>query len=168
MLIPTRRRTWGPQGQTPIILCSYKRERISALAALSVSAQRKHMGLYVRFQQGNFKAVDVAKFLRQLLQHLRGHVILLWDQGRVHKGSEMAKLRMDYPRLHIEWFPAYAPELNPTEQVWNDFKAHTGNSMPLDKQDLRTSLHNNTRRARRTQDKLRSFVLASKLPSPPW
>ena len=126
------------------------------------------MGLYVRFRQNNFKAVHVAAFLKALLRHLRGHVILLWDQGTIHKGPVLAKLRRRYPRLHLEWFPGYAPELNPVEQVWNDFKRHTANSLPLHKQHLRLSLHANTRRARRTQAKLRSFVLSSDLPSPPW
>ncbi len=167
LLIPTRRRTWAPQGETPIILSSYRRERISALAALSVSAERKRMGLYVSFQQKNFKTVHVVKFLRKLLHHLRGEVIVLWDQATIHKGREMAELREAYPRLHIEWFPGYSPELNPVEFIWSDFKGHTANSIPVCKQDVRVSLHNNTRRARRSQDKLRSFVLASELPSPP-
>jgi transposase len=73
---------------------------------------------------------------------------------------------LDNPRLHTEFFPKYAPELNPAEQVWNEFKGHTANSLPLDKQDIRNSLHANKRRVRRSQDKLRSLILASKLPSP--
>ena len=42
----------------------------------------------------------------------------------------------------------------------------TANSLPLDKQDIRNSLHANARRVRRSQDKLRSLILASKPPSP--
>lgn len=145
---------------------SYKHDRISALGALSVSAVRRHVGLYVRFRQDNFKAVHVGPFLRQLLGHLRGPVILLWDQGQIHKGPIMDRLRADFPRLHTEWFPKYAPELNPAEQIWNDFKGHTANSLPLDKQDIRHSLHASTRRVRRSQAKLRSLILASDLPSP--
>jgi transposase len=141
---------------------------MSALAALSVSAARKRMGLYLRFQSRNFCAQDVAAFLRSLLRHLRGPVILLWDNGRIHKGPFIARLRQDYCRLHVEWFPGYAPELNPVEQVWNDFKRHTANSLLHDERHLRTTLHNNTQRVRRSQDKLRSFILASDLPSPPW
>lgn len=168
MLIPTRGRTWGPEGHTPLIRYNYKHDRISALAALTVSAQRQRMGLYARFQQQNFKAVDVAEFLRKLLRHLRGQVILLWDNSRIHKGSPMAQVRQDYPRLHIEWFPGYAPELNPVEFVWKDFKGHTANSLLRDKQHIRQQLQANKRRVSRTQAKLRSFVLASHLPSPPW
>ena len=126
------------------------------------------MGLYVQFRQNNFKAVQVAKFLRILLRHLRGHVMLLWDGGQIHKGPAIAAVLDAYRRLHIERFPAYAPELNPTEQVWNDFKRHTANSLLRDKQDIRLSLHASTRRVSQSGNKLRSFVLASDLPSTPW
>ena len=133
-----------------------------------VSARRPHLGLYARFQQDNFHAVAVGRFLRALLRHLQRHVILLWDRGPNHKGPEIAAVLAAHSRLHVEWFPACAPELNPAEQVWNDFKGHTANSLPLDRHDLRVSLHANARRVRRSQAKLRSFVLASDLPSPPW
>jgi transposase len=132
-----------------------------------VSPKRQHLGLYLRFQPHNFQAVDVAAFLRALLRHLHGHVILLWDQSSIHQGAVIAAVEQAYPRLHLEEFPAYAPELNPVEQVWNDFKGHTANSLLRDKRDLRRCLSANTRRVRRSQAKLRSFILASKLPSPP-
>lgn len=166
MLIPTRRRTWGPQGQTPKIPYSYRHDRISALAVLTISPIRQHIGLYARFQQDNFKAPHVALFLRELLRHLPGPVILLWDQGKVHKGPIIEQVLRDNPRLQTEFFPKYAPELNPAEQVWNDFKRHTANSLPLDKRDIRNSLHANKRRVCRSQGKLRSLILASKLPMP--
>ncbi len=124
------------------------------------------MGLYVCFQPANFTAVHVADFLRALLQHLRGHVILLWDRARMHRGRAIEAGRQADPRRHVEEFPAYAPELNPTEQLWNDWKGHTANSLLQDLRDLRRRLYANTRRVRRSQQKLRSFLLASKLPSP--
>jgi transposase len=126
------------------------------------------MGLYARFQQDNFKAYHVAEFLRHLLRHLRGHVVLLWDKGAIHKGPAIAQVLTDYPRLHVESFPKYAPELNPAEQIWNDFKGHTANSLLENKQDIRLSLHGSKRRVCRSQQKLRSFILTSDLPSLPW
>jgi len=126
------------------------------------------MGLYAHFQQENLKAPHVAKFLRQLLRHLPGHVVLLWDEGAIHKGPAIAQVLEDYPRLHVEPFPKYAPEINPAEQIWNDFKGHTANSLFENKQDIRLSLHANKRRVCRSQQKLRSFILASDLPSLPW
>lgn len=110
----------------------------------------------------------MADCLRALLQHLRGPIVLLWDRGRIHRGPAIDAVCQAHPRLHLEEFPAYAPELNPTEQVWNDFKGHTANSLRRDTRDLCRSLRNNVRRVRRSQAKLRSFILASELPSPPW
>ena len=110
----------------------------------------------------------MADFLRALLRHLRGHVIVLWDRGSIHRGPAIEAVCQAYPRLHLEAFPAYAPELNPVEQVWNDFKGHTANSLPRDLRDLRRDLSANTRRVRGSQAKLRSFILSSGLPSPPW
>jgi putative transposase len=126
------------------------------------------MGIYASFQQENFKAINVAVFLRHLLRHLPGNIILLWDRGRIHKGPFIKTVLHRHPRLQVEWFPAYAPELNPVEQVWQEFKHRTANSLYLDKKVLRGSLHANVQRVRRSQAKLRSFVLASDLPSPPW
>lgn len=168
MLIPTRRRTWGPKGCPPIVRYNYRHDRISAIAALTVAAHRARMGLYVQFRQDNLTARQVATFLRRLLRHLRGPVLLLWDGGRIHKGPAIDAIRDAYPRLHLERFPGYAPELNPAEQVWNDFKGHTANSLLRNKQDIRLHLHASARRVRRSGDKLRSFVLASDLPSAPW
>ena len=162
MLIPTRRRTWGPKGKTLIIRFNYKHDKISAIAALTVASRR------ARLRPVNFKAVHTAKFLRLLLQHLRGHVIPVWDGGRIHKGPFINAVCRSYPRLHLERFPGYAPELNPVEQVWNDFKRHSANSLLRHKQDIRLNLHGSARRVRRSPDKLRSFVLASDLPSAPW
>jgi putative transposase len=146
---------------------NYKHDRVSTLAALTVSPKRQHLGLYLRWQPRHFQAVDVADFLRARWRHLRGHIIVLWDRGSIHQGSAIEALCQAHPRLHLEEFPAYAPELNPVEQLWNDFKAHTANSLLRDTRDIRRSLYTNTRRVRRSQEKLRSCIIASKLPSPP-
>jgi len=123
------------------------------------------MGVYVRFQDRNFDACHVASFLRTLLRHLRGHIILLWDNSRIHKGSPVRKVLAANPRLHVEWLPAYAPELNPVEQIWLNLKGQMANSILETRRHVRRQLHIRTRRVRGSQDALRSFVLASDLPS---
>ena len=105
MLIPTRRRTWGPQGQTPIVRYSYRHDRISAIAAITVASKRARMGLYVQFRQDNFKAPQVAKFLRLLLRHLRGNVIVVWDGGRIHKGPHIRAVQDAFPETSSRTIP---------------------------------------------------------------
>jgi putative transposase len=114
------------------------------------------------------KAVDVADFLRVHLCQIRGGVILLWEQGSIHRGPAIKAVCQIHPRLYLEAFPACAPELNPTEQLWKDFKGHTANSLLQDQRDLDCRLQANVCRVRRSQAKLRSFILASELLSPPW
>jgi transposase len=166
LLIATRRRTWGPQGQPPVVLYNYKHDRISALAVLTVSPARHRVSIYVSAQEENFKAIHVGPILRSLLRHVPGPIILLWDQGQIHKGPLIRQVLLDNPRLQTDFFPKYAPELNPVEQIWHDFKSNTANSLPQDTQDIRVSIHANTYRVRRSQDRLRAFILASELPSP--
>lgn len=164
--MPTRRRTWAPAGHTPLIPSNDQHARISALAALTVSPKRQHLGLYLRFQPRNFQAINVADFLRALWRHLRGHLILLWDRRSIPRGPAIDAMCQIHPRLHVEAFPAYAPELNPAEQVWHDFKGRTANTLLWDTRDLRRRLSASARRVRRSQAKLRSCLLSSKLPSP--
>src|SRR5262245_61418207 len=80
---------------------------------------RRRGGLYIHFSPGRtITHVEVAVFLRALLRQLRGHVIVLWDGGRIHQGPDVRTLLTRCPRWHSERFPGYAPDLNPDEFIW--------------------------------------------------
>ena len=130
-MIPNVRRTWAPRGHTPIIRHRYRRDKVSAISAVTVSARRRRCGLYIHFHPGsNITHVEVAVFLRAVLRQLRGHVIVLWDGGSNHKGPDVRALLTRCPRLHVESFPGYAPDLNPDEFVWTHFEATLANGRP--------------------------------------
>src|SRR5256884_8028389 len=78
----------------------------------------------------NIGQEEVCVFLRELLRHLRGPIIVLLDNSSTHKGEPLEKLRARHPRLKIEHFPAYAPDLNPDEGVWSLAKGELANSCP--------------------------------------
>ena len=164
LLIPNVRRTWAPRGQTPRLRHRYRRDKISAISAVTLSARRRRLGLYVHFHPDqNITHVEVAVFLRALLRHLRGQVIVLWAGGPIHNGPEVRRLRARCPRLHVERFPAYAPELNPDEFLWAYLKTALANGQPDSLRDLLAALCRLTRRVRKRPDLLRSFVTASDL-----
>ncbi len=50
-----------------------------------MSPSGKRLGLYFRFHTINITGVEVIRFLRHLLRHLRGPVVLLWDGGTTHR-----------------------------------------------------------------------------------
>ncbi len=126
MLTPNVRKTWAPRGQTPILRCPARRGKISAISALNLSPKRTRVTLYARFHQSkNIKAPDVIRFLCHLLKHLRGHIFLVWDGGAPHRAKLTKAYIARHPRLHVFRFPAYSPELNPDESVWNNLKTAT-------------------------------------------
>ena len=159
------RRTWAPRGQTPIVRHRYQRDKISAISAVTVSPQRQRPGLYIHFHPGNISQTEVAVFLRFLLRHLRGAIVLLWDAGPIHKGGEIGQFLERHPRLHCQHFPGYAPELNPDEWVWGHLKGRLANGRPDNVDELMRVLCRTTRAAQKRPQLLRSFITGSKLPS---
>ena len=166
LLIPNVRRTWAPRGQTPIVRHRYKRDKISAISAVTVSPARHRVGLYMHLHPDeNITSVEVVVFLRALLRHLRGHVIVLLDGGSIHKGPEVRELLARCPRLHLEWFPGYAPEVNPDELVWAHFKAELANGHPDNLDELMTTLCRITEDVCKRPALIRSFITGCELPS---
>ena len=130
-----------------------------------MSPKRKRLALYSRFYPDkNIRSVQTAGFLRQLLKHLRGHVIVLWDGGSQHKGAPVREFRESHPRWRFHRFPGYAPELNPDEFVWKNLKGALANSVPRDNAHLKRLIHTPLMRLRQSQKLLWSCIYASDLP----
>jgi hypothetical protein len=164
MLIPSVRRTWAPTGQTPLLRHWQRHDRLSVISGLSVSPRRQRLGLYFQMHAANLHAAEVCHFLRSLLRHLRGPVIVLWDGGTIHRGPLVRALCGDFPRLHLERFPAYAPELNPDEGVWTLAKSRLANGRPDSRVVLWAELFVTLLGIRRSPRLLRSCITQSDLP----
>jgi transposase len=164
LLIPSVRRTWAPRGQTPVLRCWQRHDRISAISGLSISPRRRRLSLYFQLHDANLHAPEACAFVRHLLRHLRGPVIVVWDNGNIHKGPWVRALCAAFPRLHLEALPPYAPELNPDEGVWTLAKGELANGCPATRDTLRTDLLASLLRTRRSQRLLRGCVTQSDLP----
>jgi len=139
MLQPLRRRTWAPRGQTPVQFAWDRHDRFSVLGALSLAPWALRIGLYFRLFDHNVTAIDVVKFVKQLHRQLGRRLILVWDRWSVHRSAARQLARYDW--LQVEYLPAYAPELNPVEQVWNHTKyGDLANFVPPDADNLRLSI----------------------------
>lgn len=103
-------------------------------------------------------------FLSNLLRQLRGPLVILWDRGSVHRDSRVIALIRRHPRLHSEFLPAYAPELNPAEYVWNQTDSALANSAPRSTKQLDHRLRRIGCRLRSSQKLLRACFHASELP----
>jgi hypothetical protein len=164
MLTPSVRRTWAPVGQTPLLRHHFDNDRISVISGISVSPARTRFGLYGMFFWDNICQDEVAVFLREILRHLRGHVFALLDNSNTHRGGSIRDLFRKFPRLHLEYFPPYAPELNPDEGVWGILKGKLANGRPSDIGKLNEHLQIEFTGLARSQVKLKGCIRQSELP----
>ena len=118
-LLPATVRTDAPRGQTPILHVPLTREHLSASSALTV-----HGRLFMRIQRCAYRSHAVVRFLRHLLQHIDGKILLIWDGAPIHRSRVIKDFLSSgaAKRLQLERLPGYAPELNPVEYVWHYLK----------------------------------------------
>ncbi len=168
MLTPTVRRTLAPRGQTPILPCWDRRDRISAVSAITVSPKRKRLGLCFQLlpDNENVDGEDTVSFLKLLKRHHPGPLTIIWDRGNIHDRAKVVqKYLAKHPEIVTEKFPAYAPELDPDEYVWTGTKYNRlANFVPADIHALRRRLTSELNRLRKQPDRLRSCIKHSKLP----
>ncbi|MBN2513869.1 MAG: transposase [Sedimentisphaerales bacterium] len=136
-----------------------RRDRLSVISALTCSPIHRRLGLYFDVVDHNIKADDATPFIATLLEHFPKGIILVWDRWMVHRSAGKQLARRFKKRLALEWLPAYAPELNPVEQVWNRTKyAHWANFIPQDIRHLRRAVRKSLRKSRSQRALLCSFL----------
>lgn len=165
-MAPLVRRTWALDGQTPILHQrgrSY--QKVSMIAALSVPPARARIGLYFSmYKCRNIDSIYDARFLKRLMCHLQKPLIIVWDRGSIHRGGPVKNYVTAHRNLHMEYFPAYAPELNPVEPFWGYLKQNSlANFAPSDIGELSYTARYQSGRIRGQGSILRSFLYSTPL-----
>ena len=151
-------------GASTVVRHRYCHDRISAISGIAVSPKRFHCTLYCQLYEDNIQGEEVAVFLRHLLHQIHGHVIVLLDNGKVHRCDPVRELLAHTSRLHLEPFPPYAPELNPDEGVWNHLKSTLANGRPDTQAELMDVLSDEICGLAASQTLLRGCIQQSDLP----
>jgi transposase len=164
LLIPSVRKTWSPRGQTPLLHhWTWPRHKISVISGISISPVRHRLGLLYALHTVNIATEQVIAFLRELLRHLPGPIILLWDGSKTHKGPRIREFCARHPRLHLERLPPYAPELNPDEGVWSLAKRELANGRPDSLEVLEASVRDSLDRTRHSPSRLNGCLRTTPL-----
>ena len=162
MLQPLVRRTWAPRGERPVMYCWDRRDRLSVIAGLTLSARRRRVGLYFAIHRQNVRTPEVEAFIRRVQRQVGRPLIVAMDRLPAHR-SAARRLAGD-ARLTVEWLPAYAPDLNPVEPAWSHTKyADLGNYVADDVLDLELEADVSLEQSRGDQKLLRSFFHAARL-----
>jgi transposase len=152
-LLPLAVRTSAPVGQTPILKVKLTHDHLSAIGALTPEGR-----IIMQMQDHSYKGPDVVRFLQILLREIAGKLLVIWDGASIHR----CQVIKDYlakgaaKRIHLERLPAYAPELNPQEGVWNLLKrVELKNVCCLEVQHVQTQLRRAKERLRHRRSVLR-------------
>jgi transposase len=158
--LPALRRTWAPRGCTPIVKISEPHGRISVIAAITISPERRHFSFYFQLSvdNANFRAKSVVQFIEDVRHKVRGPITLLWDRIPIHRAESVTDYFARHRRFVVEEFPPYAPELNPVDNVWSYVKYNRlANYSPRNLDELRERITAEFYRLQNRPDLLRSF-----------
>jgi transposase len=106
-------------GQTPILREWWTRDHLSAISAISPEGK-----VYVHSQESALNSADVVAFLEHLLREGPGRMVIIWDGAPIHRSQVIQAFLANgtAQRIHVERLPAYAPDLNPGEGLWQQLK----------------------------------------------
>ena len=79
-LLPSVVRTYAPCGQTPILHAPLSYDHVSAISAITPEGQ-----LLIQMQETAYHGTEVVRFLKHLLRHIAGKVLILWDGASIHQ-----------------------------------------------------------------------------------
>ncbi len=112
-------RTYAPKGETPLLHHRLSHDHLSVIGAIGL-----HKKLYFQVYEEAIRSAQVIRFLRHLLRHIPGKLLIVWDGAPIHRSKAIREFLSDgaAARIHLERFPGYAPELDPEEGVWRHLK----------------------------------------------
>ena len=155
-LLPSVVRTYAPCGQTPILHSPLSYEHVSAISAITGAGQ-----LLMQMQEEAYHGTEVVRFLKHVLRHIRGKVLILWDGASIHQGQAIKDFLAagGAKRIHLERLPGYAPELNPDEGIWQYLKhVELKNVVCHNRTELRVELRLATARLRHKRQVIQGCI----------
>lgn len=159
-LVPGMARTYAPRGQRPQLRPFLTRDHLSVISAVTPAGQ-----LYSHTSDQALGSSEVALFVQHLLEQLGCPLLLLWDGSPIHRGEAQDFItHLGSEQIIVERLPAYAPDVNPDEGVWQYLKyVELRNDVCINLRQLRFHLHRAIMRLRSKPALIRSFFAGAGL-----
>lgn len=149
--------TWAPRGRTPIVSSTGARFGFNLISAVSARGLLRFM-----LVEGKVGASTFITFLKRLMLGATRPIFLIVDGHPSHRAKLVARyIDTLGGKLRLFFLPAYSPELNPDELVWNSLKnTALGRRAHHDKAGLKQAAISHLRYLQRAPAKVRSFFQA--------
>ena len=106
------RRAWAPLPWRPVMLNGYERQFVYVYAA--VSPEQGELDWMICEEMNT---VRMGEFLNQVSRaHRKEYIVMIVDGASSHKAKDLAIPE----NIQLIPLPAYAPELNPQEHLWDE------------------------------------------------
>ena len=146
--------TWAPIGRTPVVTATGEHFSVNMVSAVAASGQL-HFDLF----EGRMNGTAFIEFCKKLLRDIPTPVFLIVDGASYHTSKQTKTFaESTNGRLRLFRLPAYSPELNPDEWVWNNVKTtQIGRKSVLRKSDLAQAAVEALTRLQRLPEIVRGF-----------
>ena len=149
----------GPGGETPVIQMNFNWKKLSVIGGTTIRS------IYFQLHEESVKAPQVIEFLNYLQKHIKGKLLVAWDNLPAYHSKMVAEyFASTKGRVWVERLPGYAPELNPIEYLLGYAKSNElANLAPKDLWELSSEAKKALRKIRRTPRCIRAFRVQSTL-----
>jgi transposase len=148
-------RTWGKKGETPVVLTTGARYRMSLISAVT---SRGHMRFMIK-ETGGVNAEVFIEFLRRLMIGSKNRIFIIVDRGPAHVAKKTKAFVASLAgQLRLFYLPPYSPDRNPDELVWKHLKADTvGRTSITSLDDFKDKVRSSMLSLQRSPAKIRAF-----------
>ena len=154
-------KTWGLRGHTPVIKCNFGWKKVTAIGGIDLQGE-----ICFKVINGSVYAPDVVDYLQQLVKHIDGFIVVLWDGLPAHRASCVKEFEEIFKeKIAIFRLPAYSPDFNPMEWFWGYVKWDKMRGFcPTSLFELKSKLKNTVDGMRKKPDLIQAFFQLCSLP----
>lgn len=160
-LLPGKVKSYAPKGCTPQLHNWQTRDHLSVMGAISIEGK-----LYTLVRQESLNGLHTVEFLMHVLHMINKPLMIIWDGSPIHRRKEVEEFVSDTGKHAIQRvrLPAYAPDLNPVEWLWQHLKhVELRNRTCIDLEELHMLFHVVINRVRKKKRLLKSFFVGAGL-----
>jgi len=154
-------RTYAPRGVTPVLRPFVTRDHLSVMSGITPHGQ-----LFTLTRQRPLRSVERIAFLGHVRRMLGRKLLVMWDGSPIHRSNEVKSFLANGGAqfVQLEKLPAYAPDLNPDEGVWQHLKhVEMRNLCCTDLHHLSVELNLAVKRLRKKPSVIQSFFAGAGL-----
>ena len=148
-------RVWARRGSRPVAVKQTQYEWLYVISAVCPQAGQS-VGMLSPYISTEVMNVYLKQFATEIAADV--HAVLIWDQAGFHKSKELVVPE----NVTIIELPAYSPELNPVENLWQYLRSHFwSNRSYRDYDDLREAACEEWQRVCLTAEMIKSICRAN-------